>query len=1160
MSDSKRKINESNLKLESTAPICDKEKYGDYADILHQQVRASDVYNIGIIAPYGAGKSSLIKTYKDTKYNRFKRKRVTTISLANFNASNDEITNSNGNYVSHIQDIECSVEKSILQQFIYKVNKSKLPHSRLDRIDNRHWWLSILIALMMTATIALVCCGVLECLKILPLSSGQNFYYIFGASVISVLCLLFLLLYSHRLNKISVKDIETEICGSENTSVLNTFIDELIYYFKKTKTEIVVVEDLDRFNDTNLFAKLREISFLINNSEIVKQKVTFIYAVKDDLFKNEKDRAKFFDYIISLVPVLSFTNARKLLDNEIKKLCKEDMWLPESYVYEVSHFITEMRILKNVINDYITYYKILKINDFNQKDRNIKLFSLVLYKNLRPADFAELQFGKGKLAEVFKSKEKQDASDIEKLREEISELESRITRAKDIKINSLANFKSLIKGMILDNNEPSSPGVDYHNIKSLTSFKNITGGLTYDQYYTYRCTIKSLESKLGDSLENIEQAILDKEKQSIININSNIEAKRLQIKKLINFSMREFLKLHENFIEDDLINFLLVNGYIAEDYKEFIAHIDQDFLSSGDSEVVRNILAKRTIEYGKKVDNPINVILEIQPERFTDKYVLNYDLVKCLLQFKEDKDDIILKKQNLIEFLSLLDLSAKDFITNYLNDGQDINLLIKEVVLKNKDITSFILQSDEINDENKDIFVCGLFINFTSEQVITQNKDGILKEFLICNKNVIDKIGVANKQLFKAVALKLNIKFRYLMCNSHNYEMANFLVQNHLYEINYNNLEFIACTLKSVVKEDFENAILSAIYDIDDVTVVNYINENLNKVISVVLNSSKNYEESQETLELVLKSGKLPLELCKKFIDKQNRSYNFYDSIDKDILQYLFDNNKIAATWENIILSKKSGLITLTGILDYINKNATELGRQSLENKELILMLCNNIEYPTLKGFSEFSKAFDIELNVSEIDKDAICAILVENEIILSNESNLKNSANKLQTIVKMLIKENKLVDLINTTIFANKTIEGVFLNHELPIELKRELLKVSRFKPESIEALVEVKNILISRPIVDCEKPLLEAIIKNEAISKNDKLLVLTSNDRKLSKVELFTLLKLVDTKLESLTTTKDMKISVGEIDERVLNFLEFKQLYKVTRYKFVIRLVKQF
>ncbi|MCM1222631.1 MAG: hypothetical protein NC548_50030, partial [Lachnospiraceae bacterium] len=501
---------------------------------------------------------------------------------------------------------------------------------------------------MMTATISLVCCGVLECLNIMPRSQGQNFYYFFGAAAVSVLGLLFLLLYSHRLNKISIKDIETEISSCNNASVLNTFVDELIYFFSKTKVEVVVIEDLDRFNNTNLFAKLREINFLINNSEIVKQKVTFIYAVKDSLFKSEKDRAKFFDFIISLVPILSFTNARKLLDKELKSHCSEEMQLPRSFIYEVSHFINEMRILKNVINDYIIYYRTLNIKGFLQKDKNIKLFSLALYKNLRPADFAELQFNKGDLANYFKLKDKQLKLDIEKSRERIKELEVRKEKAKEIKSNSLDCLKSLLKGLVIDISEGYYGGTNYHSIRNLTSFKNLDGGLSYQTNYSnYYCRINTIETKLGYTLEEIEQAIYDKEAQNLIDINSEIESKRNAIKKLVNSSMQEFLKDNEKFIKDDLTNFLLANGYIAEDYKEFIAHVDQELLSASDSEFVRNVLAKRTIEYGVDLDNALNVIREIQPERFSDKYVLNYDLVKCILDYSGDKKDLILKKQNL---------------------------------------------------------------------------------------------------------------------------------------------------------------------------------------------------------------------------------------------------------------------------------------------------------------------------------------------------------------------------------------------------------------------------------------------------------------------------------------------------------------------------------
>ncbi|MCH5147776.1 MAG: hypothetical protein J1G05_00245 [Clostridiales bacterium] len=1155
-----KNIQGQRLKLVSSSPICDKKNYGDYVEILHNQVQASEVFNIGIIAPYGAGKSSLIKTYKDTKYNFYNKKKITTISLANFNSSSDDIDSKEPVDEKHVKDIQCSVERSILQQFIYKVKKSKLPHSRLDRIDNRHWWLSLLIAFMMTATIALVCCGALECLKLLPYSEGQNFYYFFGAAALSILCLLFLLLYSRRLNKISIKDIETELCGNDNVSILNTFIDELIYYFKKTKVKVVIIEDLDRFNNTNLFAKLREINFLINNSEIVKQKVTFIYAVKDDLFKTENDRAKFFDYIISLVPVLSFTNARKILDDEIKKLCSKEMWLPESYVYEVSHFINEMRILKNIINDYITYYKILKLKNFPQEDKNIKLFSLVLYKNLRPADFAKLQFEEGILAGYFIEKTNIIKNDIEKLRGEIRALEERKDIAKNISLNSFENLKSLIKGMIIDNNESTYGNVSYQNVKNLTTFKNVTGGLSCDAYYSYHCRIKVLEEKLGDTLENLERAVLDKAEQNLNKIITSIDTKRSQIKELINFSMREFLNLHEDFIKDDLINFLLVNGYISEDYKEFIAHADQELLSSSDSEFVRNVLAKRNVELGKKLDNPINVIREIRSERFSDKYILNYDLIECLLNYNKDKAEFLIKKKHLVDYLCSLDSSIQSFIKNYLNDGRDVDLFIKKIVLNNDKFTAIILQSNEISDEKKEYYVKCLFKNLRFEQIIGQNSNGILANYLCCHKNIIDKIGLIDKKLLQEVALELNLKFKNLNCGIDYYDVAQFCIANNLYEINNNNLEFIACSLKSVNKDEFKAAIITTIYKINEASIIEYIYDNLELLVEEILKSEQKYKESQETLELVLNSGKLSLELSKKFIDQQDTTYNFYKNIDKDILKYLFDEDKIAVDWSNIVSAKKSGLITLTDILDYINRNAHCLAGQSVDEKTIILMLCNDVVYTSLEGFSEFSKAFNIEIKISDITKDLICSILVKNRKIPANESNLKSSVNKPLAVVQMLIQNNNLVDLINTTTFTNKTIESIFLDNELPIESAKKILKSSHYRPESQEAQVKVKDTLISDSIGHCEKALLEVIIKNESFTKDEKLKVLKLNDLDLDKKDLFTLLKIIEPKLSTLKDQKEEKINSGEIDNSILNYLGSRRLYKVTVYQRITKLIKLF
>lgn len=61
-------------------------------------------------------------------------------------------------------------------------------------------------------------------------------------------------------------------------------MDEIVYFFEVTDYNVVIIEDLDRFDNTDIFLKLREVNQLLNQSNSVGRKVTFIYAVKDDMF------------------------------------------------------------------------------------------------------------------------------------------------------------------------------------------------------------------------------------------------------------------------------------------------------------------------------------------------------------------------------------------------------------------------------------------------------------------------------------------------------------------------------------------------------------------------------------------------------------------------------------------------------------------------------------------------------------------------------------------------------------------------------------------------------------------------------------------------------------------------------------------------------------
>ena len=286
------------IKLVSNTPTCDT-RYEEYADFLNEKIKEPDVNNIGIIAPYGAGKSSLIKTYKE----KYKVKKSVTISLANFSTSKKtEESEENNNSVQDINNGQ--VERSILEQLLFSTNKADIPASNLSRIRPRRLIFNIFLAIIIACVAASVYLTILERKKRLPASNGKLFYILLALSFLFIIVFFVSIFNNCILKRVVIKDLEAEL-DCKKGSILNKFIDEIIYYFYATKINIVFIEDLDRFNDTRIFSKLREINFLINNSKLVKQKVTFVYSIKDDIFETDIDRAKFFDYVISIVPLLN---------------------------------------------------------------------------------------------------------------------------------------------------------------------------------------------------------------------------------------------------------------------------------------------------------------------------------------------------------------------------------------------------------------------------------------------------------------------------------------------------------------------------------------------------------------------------------------------------------------------------------------------------------------------------------------------------------------------------------------------------------------------------------------------------------------------------------------------------------------------------------------
>lgn len=67
------------------------------------------------------------------------------------------------------------------------------------------------------------------------------------------------------------------------------------------------------------------------------------------------------------------------------------------FLEDVTIYIDDMRVLKNIFNEFVIYQQKLSAIDLDPN----KMLAMIIYKNIYPVDFSKLQYNKGLVYEIF---------------------------------------------------------------------------------------------------------------------------------------------------------------------------------------------------------------------------------------------------------------------------------------------------------------------------------------------------------------------------------------------------------------------------------------------------------------------------------------------------------------------------------------------------------------------------------------------------------------------------------------------------------------------------------------------------------------------------------------------------------------------------------------
>ena len=419
-----------------TPVVMTDEQSARYLSELRHALLNDQVRNIAITGDYGAGKSSLIRTFVE----KYRELNYAWVSLATFgkdgvvDSPSAALTTASASIPAAVPplqgnesvktDVSSSqpkttsdlnlldrIEETIVQQLLYTVKAKDLPKTRLKRIvqasKSSIIWSTVFLSAVVLGGARLYAENLTTIWSFEPswlvdLLLRVPDWVAAVAVTVGIVSLIYRatgLFSAFNIDGLTVKGGKLE--ATNHGSVLHKNIDEIIYCFERSNIDVVLIEDLDRFGIQDVFFRLREINLIIKNSPQIKRPIFFVYALRDELFvSNEK--TKFFDVIIPVIPVVNFENSQQKLIELLsaRNIKNETLYhgLNPILVETVSYYIDDMRLLKNIVNEFDMYASLLA-SEINL-DRN-KLLSIIFIRNLYPKDYAALLRRGGTIYALF---------------------------------------------------------------------------------------------------------------------------------------------------------------------------------------------------------------------------------------------------------------------------------------------------------------------------------------------------------------------------------------------------------------------------------------------------------------------------------------------------------------------------------------------------------------------------------------------------------------------------------------------------------------------------------------------------------------------------------------------------------------------------------------
>ncbi|WP_438448671.1 YobI family P-loop NTPase [Gorillibacterium sp. sgz5001074] len=1052
-----------------------------YEEAINFVFDESDLKNIAITGPYSAGKSSVIESYKE----KYPKKKFLNISLAHFD-STEKKDESDTSKEKQIQD--STLEGKILNQLIHQIDPERIPNTnfKVKRTISKSNIIFTACLLVISLILFLFILNFNAWKKFVQGSSDSFFrqtlafstneVVVFVSGIICTITLIYLtvkVIKMIRYNKLIFKKLkvqgsEIELFEEVKESYFDKYLNEVLYLFINAEADAIIFEDMDRFNNNQIFEKLREINCLINKKS--KRIIRFFYLLRDDTFVS-KDRTKFFEFIIPIVPVVDGSNSYDQFLSHFKsaELLKK---FDQHFLQGLSLYIDDMRILKNIYNEFVIYHERIQSTELS----NDKLLAIITYKNIFPRDFSELQLGRGYVFSLFQNKDYIINLRLSKMEDNVLEMEKEIETINNELCNDLDELDAIYLitgpyGISVNGRRENSFSTRSALIKAMKEnpdniFQQSPHGqqqFAFQQTYDNLTTIPEylerksvIEKKTTISVETIKNEIIKVRIE--MSLLKNRKLSELITKDNINeiFGVSHINEVGEVTSYNDvkaspyllLIKYLLRYGYIDESYPDYMTYFYENSISRVDKIFLRSVTDEAAKEFTYELKDPAHVLQRLVETDFDKEEILNFNLLRHLLKTRNPFLNRII--------LQLTTKSRFDFIAQFYCRGEEIPEFIETVNHAWPNIIKGILDGTDFSDTLKHQYIVDSFYYSSDAIILSNNNEHLLNKYISSKK---DFLNIGNPDILKIIGkLKiLSVKFEQIDFERSNRLLFEEMYKAELYSLNYFMISLILEQIYGLpYNEDFKHKNYTLVLTKPHEHLTTYVRKSINKYMDIILEicDSKIEDTEEAALELInnpeIDNGKIiayiknlvvqleclhcvdSKELWPIIIEQQKVKYSVYN-----ILQYYSHSKNLDEVLINFINSSEGFLD-----LDY-EKLCVKYGTDECDSFFEEILKCNDV---CDERYNNFIRCLDwtyTEFDFVGLSESKIRDLISEG-IIEMNAQNLEFVREHYPTNIILFILKNMstyATEVINESNFERRELIVILEQNDVSEEHKIKLL-----------------------------------------------------------------------------------------------------------------------